>query len=177
MSTKGLIHVYTGEGKGKSTAAFGLVIRALGHKKRVAIFSFLKDSKTRYGEMEAFARLFPELIYIRFENASPLFDKSVTMDALRKSVDDSFNKALEIIKEKDIELAVFDELNICMRYGYIDTKKVLDFLKNKPENLEIVITGRDAVDELIEIADYVTEMKMIKHPYNKGIKARKGIEF
>lgn len=177
MSTKGLIHVYTGEGKGKSTAAFGLVIRALGHKKRVAIFSFLKDSKTRYGEMEAFARLFPELIYIRFENASPLFDKNITMDALRKSVDESFNKALEIIREKEIELAVFDELNICMKYGYIDGKKVLDFLKNKPENLEVVITGRDAIDELIEIADYVTEMKMIKHPFNRGIKARKGIEF
>lgn len=177
MSTKGLIHVYTGEGKGKSTAAFGLVVRALGHKKRVAIFSFLKDSKTRYGEMEAFARLFPELIYIRFENASPLFNKSVTLEDLKRSVNESFDKALEIIKEKQIELAVFDELNICMRYGYIDTKKVLDFLKNKPDNLEIVITGRDAVDELIEIADYVTEMKMIKHPYNRGIKARKGIEF
>ncbi len=177
MSTSGLIHVYTGEGKGKSTAAFGLVIRALGHNKRVAIFSFLKDSKTKYGEMEAFARLFPELIYIRFENASPLFNKSVSMEDLKKSVDESFNKALEIIKEKDVELAVFDELNICMRYGYIDTKKVLDFLKNKPENLEVVITGRDAVDEIIEIADYVTEMKMIKHPFNRGIKARKGIEF
>lgn len=177
MSTKGLIHVYTGEGKGKSTAAFGLVVRALGHKKRVAIFSFLKDSKTRYGEMEAFARLFPELIYIRFENASPLFNKSVTLEDLKRSVNESFDKALEVIKEKQIELAVFDELNICMRYGYIDTKKVLDFLKNKPDNLEIVITGRDAVDELIEIADYVTEMKMIKHPYNRGIKARKGIEF
>lgn len=177
MSTKGLIHVYTGEGKGKSTAAFGLVVRALGHKKRVAIFSFLKDSKTRYGEMEAFARLFPELIYIRFENASPLFNKIVTLEDLKRSVNESFDKALEVIKEKQIELAVFDELNICMRYGYIDTKKVLDFLKNKPDNLEIVITGRDAVDELIEIADYVTEMKMIKHPYNRGIKARKGIEF
>jgi cob(I)alamin adenosyltransferase len=125
MSTKGLIHVYTGEGKGKSTAAFGLVIRALGHKKRVAIFSFLKDSKTKYGEMEAFARLFPELIYIRFENASPLFDKRVTLEELRKSIDESFDKALEIIKEKDIELAVFDELNICMRHGYIDNDKVL----------------------------------------------------
>ncbi|MCX7769880.1 MAG: cob(I)yrinic acid a,c-diamide adenosyltransferase [Proteobacteria bacterium] len=177
MSAKGLIHVYTGEGKGKSTAAFGLVIRALGHKKKVAIFSFLKDSKTKYGEMEAFARLFPELIYIRFENASPLFDKNVTMEGLKKSVDESFEKALEIIKEKNIELAVFDELNICMKYGYIDNNKVLDFLKNKPEELEVVITGRDAVEELINIADYVTEMRMIKHPYNRGIKARKGIEF
>jgi len=177
MSKRGLIHVYTGEGKGKSTAAFGLVVRALGHDKKAAIFSFLKDSKTRYGEMKSFEKLFPQLIYIRFENASPLFDKNATFETLKKSVEESFDKAVNIIKEKGIELAVFDELNICMRYGYIDTKKVLDFLKNKPEHLEVVITGRDAVEELIEVADYVTEMRMIKHPFNKGIKARKGIEY
>lgn len=177
MPEKGLIHIYTGEGKGKSTAAFGLVIRALGHNKKVAIFSFLKDSKIKYGEMKSFERLFPELIYIRFENASPLFNKNVTIEDLKKSVNESFEKALEIIKKNHIELAVFDELNICLKYDYIDKSKVINFLKNKPNNLEVVITGRDAVPEILEIADYVTEMKLIKHPYEKGIKARKGVEF
>lgn len=174
---KGLIHVYTGEGKGKTTASFGLVVRALGHKKRVAIFSFLKDSKVKYGEMLAFERLFPELTYIRFENASPLFDKSVTMEDLKQSVTESFHKALKLINENSYDLVVFDELNACLRYDMIDKNLVLDFLKNKPENLEIVITGRDAIPELLELADYVTEMRMIKHPYTKGIKARRGIEY
>jgi len=177
MMKKGLIHVYTGEGKGKTTASFGLVVRALGHKKRVAIFSFLKDSKTKYGEMKAFERLFPELTYIRFENKSPLFDKSVTMDDLKLSVTESFEKAVKMIQENDYDLVVFDELNACLRYDLLDKNKALTFFKNKPEHLEIVVTGRDAIPELIELADYVTEMKMIKHPYTKGIKARKGIEF
>jgi cob(I)alamin adenosyltransferase len=174
---KGLIHVYTGEGKGKTTASFGLVVRALGHNKKVAIFSFLKDSKTKYGEMKAFERLFPELTYIRFENKSPLFDKSVTMESLKKSVDESFEKAVAMIKEGNYDLVVFDELNACLRYDLLDREKALNFFRNKPEHLEVVITGRDAIPELIELADYVTEMKMIKHPYTKGIKARKGIEF
>ncbi|GAB4437688.1 MAG: cob(I)yrinic acid a,c-diamide adenosyltransferase [bacterium] len=174
---KGLIHVYTGEGKGKTTASFGLVVRALGHKKKVAIFSFLKDSKTKYGEMKAFERLFPELVYIRFENKSPLFDKSVTMEDLKRSVSESFEKAVEMIEEGDYDLVVFDELNACLRYDLLDKERALSFFKNKPEKLEVVITGRDAIPELVELADYVTEMKMIKHPYTKGIKARKGVEF
>lgn len=177
MTKKGLIHVYTGEGKGKSTASFGLVVRALGHHKRVAIFSFLKDSKLKYGEMKAFERLFPELTYIRFQNASPLFDKSVTMEDLKKSVQESFQTAIKMINENDYDLVVFDELNACLKHDLLDKKTALDFFKNKPDKLEIVITGRDAIDELIEMADYVTEMKMIKHPFNKGIKARKGVEF
>lgn len=177
MSKKGLIHVYTGEGKGKSTASFGLVVRALGHNKKVAIFSFLKDSKIEYGEMKAFKKAFPNLTYIRFENKSPLFDKSVTVEDLKKSVLDSFNTALNKIKEEDFDLVVFDELNICLKYELIDKNLVLNFLKNKPEKLEVVLTGRDAIPEIIDIADYVTEMKMIKHPYEKGISARKGVEF
>lgn len=174
---KGLIHVYTGDGKGKTTAAFGLAVRALGHKKRVAIFSFLKDSKTKYGEMKAFEKLFPKLLYIRFENKTPLFDKSVTVESLQESVTQSFEKAVAMIKEGDFDVVIFDELNICLKYKLLDKEKVIDFLKNKPEHLEVVFTGRDAIPELIELADYVTEMKMIKHPYTKGIKARKGIEF
>lgn len=177
MYKKGLIHVYTGEGKGKSTASFGLVVRALGHNKKVAIFSFLKDSKIEYGEMKAFKKAFPHLTYIRFENKSPLFDKSVTIEDLKKSVLESFNIVIKKIKEEDYDLVVLDELNICLKYDLIDKNLVLDFLKNKPEKLEVVLTGRDAIPEIIEIADYVTEMKMIKHPYEKGIKARKGVEF
>ncbi len=174
---KGLIHVYTGDGKGKTTASFGLVIRALGHGKKVAIFSFLKDSKTKYGEMKAFEKLFPELTYIRFENKSPLFDKRVTMEDLKKSVSESFEKAVKMIEENDYDLVVFDELNACLRYDLLDRERAINFFKNKPEKLELVITGRDAIPELIELADYVTEMKMIKHPYTKGVKARKGVEF
>lgn len=177
MSAKGLIHIYTGEGKGKSTASFGLVIRALGHEKKVGVFSFLKDSKTIYGEMKAFERLFPELIYVRFENKSPLFDKSVTIEDLKKSVTESFDRAMKIIAEKNLDLVVFDELNACLKYELLDKTKVLDFLKKRPVKMEVVFTGRDAIQELIDIADYVTEMKMIKHPFNSGIKARKGVEF
>jgi len=174
---KGLIHVYTGEGKGKSTASFGLVVRALGHNKKVAIFSFLKDSKIEYGEMKSFKKAFPNLTYIRFENKSPLFDKSVTVEELKRSVRESFDMTLEMIKKEDYDLVVLDEMNICLKYQLIDKDYVINFLKNKPEKMEIVITGRDAIPEIIELADYVTEMRMIKHPYEKGIQARKGIEF
>ncbi len=174
---KGLVHVYTGEGKGKSTASFGLVVRALGHKKKVAIFSFLKDSKIEYGEMKSFKKAFPDLTYIRFENKSPLFDKNVTIEELKRSVRESFDRAVEKIIQEDYDLVVFDELNICLKYDLIDKDHVINFLRNRPQKLEVVITGRDAIPEIIEIADYVTEMRMIKHPYEKGVQARKGIEF
>lgn len=174
---RGLIHVYTGEGKGKSTASFGLVVRALGHNKKVGIFSFLKDSSIEYGEMKAFKKAFPNLTYIRFENKTPLFDKSVTMEDLKRSVKESFDVVLRSVKEEDYDLIILDEINICLKYDLIDKEVVIEFLKNKPEKLEVVLTGRDAIKEIIEIADYVTEMKMIKHPYEKGVMARKGVEF
>ncbi len=173
---KGLIHVYTGSGKGKTTAAFGLAIRAAGHGKRVLILQFLKSGVRNSGEIKIARQAGVSVIKFR-DQTSPLFDASVKVSDLKKSIKEAIAVSLDNIKSGKYDLVVMEEFNNVLKNGYATTSDLKRILKDKPEALEIVFTGRGAPRELIDLADYVTDMKMIKHPANNGIMARKGIEF
>jgi cob(I)alamin adenosyltransferase len=171
---KGLLIVHTGKGKGKSTAAFGMVCRAIGHGQKVGVVQFVKG-KWQTGErvvLEAFS----ELVTIRSMGEGFTWE---TQDRQRDiaAARGAWEHAKELIADPDIKMVLLDELNIVLRYDYLPIAEVVDVLTNKPEDTHVIITGRNAKDELIEIADLVTEMTQIKHPFRSGVKAQAGIEF
>jgi len=173
---KGLIHVYTGEGKGKTTAAFGLAKRAAGHGRRVLVLQFLKSRNKSSGEIVSSINSGIEVM--KFEGqTTPLFDPKVDLTDLKKSIKKAIGYSIKKIKSNVYDLVIMDEINTVLSCGYATMKDVEKIVKAKPEKLELIFTGRGAPDALIELADYVTEMQMIKHPYSKGVKARKRIEF
>ncbi|MDP6953185.1 MAG: cob(I)yrinic acid a,c-diamide adenosyltransferase [Alphaproteobacteria bacterium] len=171
---KGLLIVHTGKGKGKSTAAFGLVMRALGHGMRVGIVQFVKG-KWETGERTVLER-YSDLVTIRAMGEGFTWD---TQDRERDiaAAKKAWEASKEMISSGEFDLVVLDELNIVLRYESLPLDEVVEFLKRKPEMLHVVVTGRNAKDELIETADLVTEMTQIKHPFRAGVKAQKGIEF
>ena len=171
---KGLLIVHTGKGKGKSTAAFGLVMRALGHGMHVGIVQFVKG-KWETGERSVLER-FPDLVTIRAMGEGFTWetqDRERDIAAAKKA----WEASKEMISGGNYDLVLLDELNIVLRYESLPLDDVVAFLSNKPEMLHVVVTGRNAKDELIEAADLVTEMTQIKHPFRAGVKAQKGIEF
>ncbi|WP_133014521.1 cob(I)yrinic acid a,c-diamide adenosyltransferase [Clostridium cuniculi] len=173
---KGLIHIYCGDGKGKTTAAMGLAIRAAGREKKVFITQFLKSGKS--GELVSLEKLKE---YITFLPGRPVnkfvwnMNDEEKMEAKREHTA-RFKEIKDIIKNEDYDLLILDEIIATINNGFIELNEVIDFLKNKPETLEVVMTGRDPKEELIELANYVTEMKCIKHPFKEGIPSRVGIE-
>ncbi len=171
---KGLLIVHTGRGKGKSTAAFGLVMRALGHGMRVGIVQFVKG-KWETGERSVLER-YSDLVTIRAMGEGFTWD---TQDRERDiaAAKKAWDASKEMISSGDYDLVVLDELNIVLRYESLPLGEVVDFLSNRPEMLHVVVTGRNAKNDLIEAADLVTEMTQIKHPFRSGVKAQKGIEF
>ena len=171
---KGLLIVHTGKGKGKSTAAFGMVFRALGHAMPVAIIQFVKG-KWQTGERVALEK-FGDLVSINTMGEGFTWD---TQDRQRDiaAARAAWERAKEIIKAGKHKLVLLDEINIVLRYDYLPLDEVLEVLKNKPRDTHVIVTGRNAKDELIEIADLVTEMTEIKHPFRSGVKAQPGIEF
>ncbi|HKO06469.1 MAG TPA: cob(I)yrinic acid a,c-diamide adenosyltransferase [Alphaproteobacteria bacterium] len=176
---KGLLIVHTGKGKGKSTAAFGLVLRALGHGMRVGVVQFVKG-KWETGERRSLER-FAELVDIRTMGEGFTWE---TQDRARdiRAARAAWEAAKAMIEacrgaEPRYDLLLLDELNIVLRYDYLPLAEVVAVLAAKPERLHLVVTGRNAKPELVEIADLVTEMTMVKHPFEAGIKAQKGIEF
>ncbi|MEM6710690.1 MAG: cob(I)yrinic acid a,c-diamide adenosyltransferase [Pseudomonadota bacterium] len=172
---KGLVIVHTGKGKGKSTAGFGMVFRALGHGMRVGIVQFVKG-RMETGERNLLDRFSDE---VTFHTMGEGFTWE-TQDRQRDiaAAQSAWEKAKTLIAGGEHALVLLDELNIVMRYNYLDPKDVVAFLKNeKPEDVHVVITGRNAPEALIEAADLVTEMTMIKHPFRSGVKAQVGIEF
>ena len=177
METKGLILVHTGDGKGKTTAGLGLALRAWGSGLRVLILQFIKGG-WRYGELEAIERLgqLGGRIEIR-----PLGLGLMRSDEDRGKHSRAAAKALQeserMMVSGQYDLIIFDEINYAVKFGLISLDDVLALLDKKPEKLHVLLTGRDARPELIERADLVTEMKLVKHPYQQGIKAQKGIEF
>ncbi len=173
---KGLIHVYTGDGKGKTTAAFGLAMRAAGHGKRVLVLQFLKSRISSSGEISAAKKCGIRVVKFK-DQTSPLFDPTVKESELRKAVKEAITYSLDQIKSGNYDLIVMEEFNNVVKNGYATIADLKKLLAEKPEELEIVFTGRGAPKELIDLADYVTEMRMVKHPANNGIMARKGIEF
>jgi cob(I)alamin adenosyltransferase len=171
---RGLLIVHTGKGKGKSTAAFGMVFRALGHRFKVGIVQFVKGA-WQTGERDVLLK-FPELVTIRAMGEGftwDVADRQRDLAAARAA----WEAAKEMIADESYRLILLDELNIVLRYDYLPLDEVLAVLKNKPRDTHVIVTGRNAKDELIEIADLVTEMTEIKHPFRAGVKAQAGIEF
>jgi len=171
---KGLIIVHTGAGKGKSTAAFGMVLRAVGHGMRVGVVQFIKG-KWDTGERTVLEK-FPEQVTIRAMGEGFTWD---TQDRARDiaSAEAAWAEAKRLIADASYRMIVLDELNIALRYDYLDLNEVLATLAAKPTDTHVVITGRNAKPELIEAADLVTEMTLVKHPFRAGVKAQAGVEF
>ena len=176
---KGLLIVHTGKGKGKSTAAFGLVVRAIGNGMKVGVVQYVKG-KWQTGERGVLEK-FPEQVEIRTMGEGFTWE---TQDRARdiRAAENAWEVSKQMIDsargdEPKYDMVLLDELNIVLRYGYLDLTDVVEFLSNKPEMLHVIVTGRNAKPELIEAADLVTEMTMVKHPFRAGVKAQKGIEF
>jgi cob(I)alamin adenosyltransferase len=171
---KGLLIVHTGKGKGKSTAAFGMVFRALGHGFRVGVVQFVKGAWGT-GERDVLEK-FPELVTIRAMGEGftwDVADRQRDIAAARAA----WEAAKAMIADPSYKLILLDELNIVLRYDYLPLEEVLDVLRGKPADTHVIVTGRNAKDELIELADLVTEMVEIKHPFRAGVKAQQGIEY
>ncbi|MGH6924153.1 MAG: cob(I)yrinic acid a,c-diamide adenosyltransferase [Propylenella sp.] len=171
---KGLLIVHTGKGKGKSTAAFGLVFRALGNGMKVGIVQFVKG-KWQTGERAALEK-FGDQVTINTMGEGFTWE---TQDRARDiaAAKAAWEKAKVLIMDGEHQMVVLDELNIVLRYDYLDTAEIVAALKARPPMKHVVVTGRNAKDELIEAADLVTEMEQVKHPFRSGVKAQKGIEF
>ena len=171
---KGLIIVHTGAGKGKSTAAFGMALRALGHEMKVGIVQFIKGAMST-GE----ATIIPKLnLPIEIHTMGEGFTWK-TQDRERDiaTAAKGWSKAVELLSNPSFNMVILDELNIALKYKYIEVETVLQELRQKREDLHVVITGRDAPSELIEFADLVSEMTLVKHPFQAGIKPQQGVEF
>lgn len=171
---KGLIIVNTGKGKGKSTAAFGMVMRCIGHGMKVGVIQFIKG-KWDTGERTVLER-FPDQIEIK------ALGEGFTWETQDRARDIAFARAAwdegkRMMSDPSFQFVLMDEINIALRYDYLPVEEVVEFLKAKRPDLHVCVTGRNAKDEIIAIADLVTEMEMIKHPFRDGVKAQAGIEF
>ena len=176
---KGLLIVHTGKGKGKSTAAFGLAARAVGNGMRVGVVQYVKG-KWETGERVVLEK-FPDQVTIRAMGEGFTWE---TQDRARdiRAAEAAWEVSKEMIEasrgpDPTYHMVILDELNIVLRYDYLSLDAVLDTLRNKPKDLHVVVTGRNAKEPLIELADLVTEMTQIKHPLRSGVKAQKGVEF
>ena len=173
---KGLLIVNTGTGKGKTSAALGMVFRHIGHGYPVAIVQFTKSPAWDTGEAKVLAK-FPELVTLHIMGEGFTWE---TQDRERDiaAATKGWERAKELIRDDRHRMVLLDELNIVLRYDYLDLNEVLTFLREeKPADKHVVITGRNAKPELIEMADLVTEMTLVKHPFRAGVKGQKGIEF
>ena len=171
---KGLIIVHTGKGKGKSTAAFGMVFRAIGHGFKTAVVQFVKGGWDT-GERTILEN-YPELCTIKAAGEGFTWE---TQDRQRdiEMAKAAWQMAKDAIMDPQYKMVLLDELNIVLRYDYLPIDEVIAFLEQKPQDTHVIITGRNAKEELIEIADLVTEMEQIKHPFRSGVKAQAGVEF
>ena len=175
----GLIHIYTGTGKGKTTAAIGLAARALGGGLSVCYCSFHKHpQKYGYTEMESLKKLGAHVI--NFAKHHPHMDENVTdetIDAIKKEVSKAIDTLTTLLSKEQFDLLIMDEIFISIRDNYLDEAILLDFIKNKPANTELVLTGRGATEKTMSLAHYITNMECVKHPYYNNTPSRKGIEY
>ncbi|OOM07408.1 cob(I)yrinic acid a,c-diamide adenosyltransferase [Clostridium saccharobutylicum] len=172
----GLIHIYCGDGKGKTTAAMGLALRAVGHNKKVLLTQFLKDNET--GELNSIKKLgdnfevFKGIPVKKFFKFMSPEEQMVT----RKEHEERFRGVIKKSKDENVDLLILDEIMAAINLKLVPLDEVIEFLKNKPNGLEVVLTGRNPDKKLIDIANYVSEIKAVKHPYEQGITSRIGIE-
>ncbi|PIE14174.1 MAG: cob(I)yrinic acid a,c-diamide adenosyltransferase [Rhodobacterales bacterium] len=173
---KGLIIVHTGKGKGKSSAAFGMIFRCIAHDMKCAVVQFIKGGMST-GERDLITSHFSDKC--EFHTMGEGFTwETQDRDRDIEMAQAAWEKAKELIRDESNRMVLLDEINIALRYEYIDINDVVSFLVDeKPELTHVVLTGRNAPDDLIEIADLVTEMELIKHPFRAGIKAQIGVEF
>ena len=177
MLEHGYIQIYTGDGKGKTTASLGLALRALGHGWKVLVIQFTKgDSGTSYGEIASSSKFLPNLDVVQYGMDRVVYSHNICMDDY-KEAKKGWEHAKNAIESGEYQLIILDEINICVSMGMIKVSDVKNALLNKPENLEIVLTGRYAHPELQALAHLVTEMKPIKHYFDTGVMARQGIEY
>ena len=177
MEKEGLTIVYTGKGKGKTTAALGIVLRAVGYEKKVCMIQFIKGS-WHYGEMFSSKRLEPEfeMVVIGKGFVGIIDDKSPKQEH-EKIAKEAIKISLEKIQSDKYDIVILDEINYAINLGLIKEEEVVNLIKSKPPKLDLILTGNYAKEKIIELADLVTEMKEIKHPFQLGIKAKKGIDF
>ena len=200
---KGLVHVYTGNGKGKTTAAFGLALRAVGQGLKVMVIQFMKGGAYT-GEYLAAKNFLPNIKIIQFGRACLKQQKQMKIigfeekafdfvrdeiecgncrhcflnDTIQKDyVEEGFKKALEVVMSGDYQLVILDEINTAMSWDFLNVELMMNLIANKPEQVELILTGRDCPEEVRHIADLVTEMQAEKHYFDTGVKARKGIEY
>jgi cob(I)alamin adenosyltransferase len=171
---KGLLIVNTGPGKGKSTAAFGLALRMLGHGRRVGVVQFIKGA-WHTGEKDAFAAFGNRIVWHSMGEGFTWETQDIKRDIA--AAERAWAKAKELMADPSISLVVLDELNIALRYAYLDLAEVVEGLKARRNDLHVVVTGRNAKADLMEAADLVTEMTLVKHHFAAGVKAQQGIEF
>ena len=193
MSDKGYVQVYTGNGKGKTTAALGITMRASGAGKKIAFVQFMKA--LGYSEQKILPTLpgvtwktlgkpffiakkgsISEEDLAQYGDSCVVFEEDNPPADYVKMISDGFAEAKEMVMSGEFDMVVLDEINCAMYFGLLSIDEVLDLIRNKPAHTELILTGRYAPDEIIEAADLVTEMRKIKHYYNKGVQARKGIE-
>ena len=173
----GLVQVYTGDGKGKTTAALGLALRAIGRGLKVVVIEFMKESPLGTGELEAVKRLSPDLVIKQFDGN---FLGGITPEKfadVKKVVEEGLKFARKIVAEKACDILVLDEISHVLNFKVADLEAVLTLIEKKPADMELILTGRNMPQEVLDKADLITEMRRVKHYFEQGIDARKGIEY
>jgi len=180
MLEKGLVQIYTGDGKGKTTAAFGLALRAAGQGNKVLIYQFLKPPSLDIGERFALqlgaVRIRVESLDVPWD-VSKSFDDEKAVAKMQAAISDVLERLAETAEKRFYDCVILDEIIFCLSKGLAKLEDVKNIIDRRDSRVEIVLTGRGATKELMEMADLVTEMKNIKHPFDKGVQARRGIEF
>lgn len=171
---KGLVQIFTGDGKGKTSAAIGTVIRALGHGLKVYIVFFMKGDYP-YGERQILSRL-PGVTLDSFGSSEFVYPENIKPEE-RKAAQDALAAARRAMLSGDYDLVVLDEVNVAVYFKLLEVEEVLRFIEEKPGGVELILTGRQADRELVRIADLVTECLKIKHPYDSGVEGREGFEY
>ncbi|MBI1661980.1 MAG: cob(I)yrinic acid a,c-diamide adenosyltransferase [Nitrosopumilus sp.] len=175
--SSGLTIVYTGKGKGKTTAALGLALRATGYEKKICMIQFIKGS-WHYGEMDSSKKLEPEFEMIAVgKGFVGIIDDKNPKEDHEKIAKEAIRISNEKIQSGKYDIVILDEINYAVNLNLISVNEVLEMIKSKPNDVDLILTGNYAKEEVIEIADLVTEMREIKHPFQKGIKAKEGIDF
>jgi len=174
VERRGLVQVYTGPGKGKTTASLGLALRACGHGWNVLMICFMKGNPS-YGEV-VISKKIPNFEIV--QSGLPTFvKKGAPSDEDIRLARQGFDLAKKALRNKKYDLVILDEINVAVDYGLISLEDVLDLVQNKPDDVELILTGRHAHPKLVKIADLVSEILEIKHPYQEGIQAREGVEY
>ena len=176
MNNLGLTHIYTGDGKGKTTASVGLAARALGSGLNVLYCSFHKrPEKYGYTEIDSLKKLGAQVI--SFAKGHPHLDRSIDEDVIRREVSEAMETLAQLLKNNRVDMLILDEILISVRDNYLEESALIDFIKNKPPHTELVLTGRGATQNVMDLADYVSFVRKVKHPYDKGVLSREGIEY